>query len=109
MDNELLDGFCLGDIRVEPLTGTIVRDGNETHLPSKSAEVLLWLARNPRRLVERQELLDRVWGEGHGSDESLNHAVADIRHVLGDRTDEPQFIQTVPTRPLPCGVRQVRR
>jgi tetratricopeptide (TPR) repeat protein/DNA-binding winged helix-turn-helix (wHTH) protein len=98
VDNELLDGFYLGSVRVEPLTGTIVRNGESKHLPSKAAEVLLWLAKNPRRLVERDELISRVWGEGHGSADALTHAMVDIRQALGDKSDHPTFIQTVPTR-----------
>lgn len=98
MDNELLDGFFLGGVRVEPLTGSVVRDGKTSHLPSKSMEVLLWLAKNPRHIVTREELLEHVWGHGHGGDVSLNRAVTEIRHALGDKVDDPKFIQTVPTR-----------
>jgi DNA-binding winged helix-turn-helix (wHTH) protein len=58
----------------------IVRDGQAIHLPSKSAEVLLWLARHPRHLVGRQELLAKVWGDG--SREALRHAIGEIRHAL---------------------------
>ena len=98
MDNELLDGFDLGGVRVEPLTGTVTRDGITTHLQSKPVEVLLWLARNPRHIVTREELLEHVWGPGNGGTASLNHAMADIRHALGDKPEDPKFIQTVPTR-----------
>ncbi len=98
MDNELLDGFRLSDVRIEPLTGTVIRDGTTTHLPSKATEVLLWLARNPRHIATREELLERVWGHGHGSNEALTHAITEIRHALGDTPHDPRFIQTVPTR-----------
>ena len=98
MDNELLDGFFLRDIRIEPLTGKVHRSEGVTHLPSKSVEVLLCLAKHPRRLVTREDLLKAVWGKGHGSAEALSHAVGEIRQVLGDHADNPGFVQTVPTR-----------
>lgn len=98
MDNELLDGFDLGGVRVEPLTGSVTRDGITSHLPSKSMEVLLWLARHPRHIVTREELLEHVWGEGQGNAESLTRAVTEIRHALDDKPDDPKFVQTVPTR-----------
>lgn len=98
MENELLDGFFLRDVRVEPSTGTVIRNGQTLHLPSKSAEVLFWLARHPRHLVSRQQLLEQVWGDGAGSREALRHAIGEIRHALDDSARTPRFIQTVPTR-----------
>ena len=98
MENELLDGFRLGEVRVEPLTGTIRRNGDTLHLPSRSVEVLLLLAKHPRRLVSRAELLQRVWGEGRGSSEALNRAIREIRLALDDRPENPRFIQTVRAR-----------
>jgi len=94
----MLDGFLIREKRVEPLTGTVRGDGVETHLPSKSMEVLLYLARNPRSLVSRDALLKKVWGSAGASQESLSHAISEIRHALGDNTDHPEFIQTVPKR-----------
>jgi len=98
MNNELLDGFFLQEVLVEPLIGRVSGTGEPAHLPSKSIEVLLCLAKQPRRLVSREELLAKVWGDGNGSPEALSHAVSEIRHVLGDHADDPVFIQTVPKR-----------
>lgn len=98
MDSDLLQGFYLNDIRVEPLNGE-VRHGDETvHLPPKAMEVLLCLASNPSRLVTRQTLIERVWGSGQGSPELLGRAISEIRHALGDHSDHPRFIQTLPRR-----------
>jgi tetratricopeptide (TPR) repeat protein/DNA-binding winged helix-turn-helix (wHTH) protein len=96
--NELLDGFRLRDKRIEPLTGAVLGEGADSHLPSKSIEVLLCLAMNSRELVSREELLEKVWGDASASQESLNHTISEIRHALGDHTDHPEFIQTVPKR-----------
>ena len=96
--NELLEGFLLREKRIEPLTGSVHADGAEAHLAPKSMEVLLCLAGKPRALVSREELLAEVWGTKDASPESLSHAISDIRHALGDRADQPGFIQTVPKR-----------
>ncbi|MEQ9563221.1 MAG: winged helix-turn-helix domain-containing protein, partial [Woeseiaceae bacterium] len=98
MDKELLDGFLLKGLSVEPTTGQVSDTLGSRHIPSKAMEVLLLLARNSRRLVTRDELLQRVWGDGHGSAEALNHAISEIRHALHDHAATPEFIQTVPTR-----------
>ncbi|MCZ6500285.1 MAG: winged helix-turn-helix domain-containing protein, partial [Gammaproteobacteria bacterium] len=98
MRNALLHGFYLGDVLVEPLKGRVTGQGPPRHLPSKASEVLLHLASRSGELYTRQELLDSIWGDGHGSDEALGHAISELRHALDDHPDDPKYIQTVPTR-----------
>ena len=96
--HELLNGFRLGALSIEPLTGTISGRGEAVHLPSRAIEVLLRLAQRPGELVTRDELLLTVWGDGHGSAEALSHAISDLRHGLGEDASHPVFLQTVPRR-----------
>ena len=96
MKTELLQGFYLGDFFVDPVRGQVVGKGAATHLPPKAAEVLLCLAGKPGEVLPREVLIEKVWGSGHGSSESLSHAVSEIRHALGDHADDPLFIQTLP-------------
>ena len=98
MDNKLLDGFVLNNVQVLPLTGEVAGPDGSTHLPSKAVEVLLLLAKQPRHLVTREEILEKVWGDGQGSAEVLSHAVGEIRHALNDHAATPAYIQTVPKR-----------
>jgi tetratricopeptide (TPR) repeat protein/TolB-like protein/DNA-binding winged helix-turn-helix (wHTH) protein len=98
LNSELLQGFYLGDLFVEPLKGQVSGKGEPRHLPPKAAEVLLCLARTPGELVARDDLLKEVWGQGQGSKEALSHAVGEIRHALGDHADQPVFIQTLRKR-----------
>ncbi|MEX0707579.1 MAG: tetratricopeptide repeat protein [Woeseia sp.] len=98
MRDQFLEGFRLGSLRIDPLTGTVADNGASRHIPSKATEILLVLASRPRQLVTREELLATVWGEGSGSAEALSHAVSELRHGLGDHADHPEFVQTVPRR-----------
>ena len=98
MNADLLKGFYLGDLLIEPAKGRITsRDGN-IHLPPQAAEVLLCLASRPGELVTRQSLLEEAWGADLGSTEALSRAIGEIRHALGDHSDDPEFIQTLPKR-----------
>ena len=99
MDSDLLHGFYLDNVLVEPLKGQVLRDGEPVHLPPKAMEVLLNLASRPTRLVTREALLERVWGAGQGSPEALGRAVSEIRHALGDYPENPRFVQTLPGLP----------
>ena len=98
LNSDLLQGFYLGDVLVEPLKGHVSGPAGEQHIPPKAVEVLLCLASEPGELVTRNKLLKAVWGSGKGSQEALGHAVSEIRHALGDHADEPSFIQTLPRR-----------
>ena len=98
MNADLLQGFYLGDLLVEPPKGRVTGPTGAVHLPPKAVEVLLSLADRPGELVMRETLLEEVWGAEQGSPEALSHAVSEIRHALGDHRDNPEFIQTLPKR-----------
>jgi tetratricopeptide (TPR) repeat protein/DNA-binding winged helix-turn-helix (wHTH) protein len=94
----LLKGFYLQDLLIEPTNGRVSGPGVEAHLKPKAVEVLLHLANRPFELVERDELLQAVWGENGGSPEALTHAVSELRSCCQDHADNPSLIQTVPRR-----------
>ncbi|MBT8092925.1 MAG: tetratricopeptide repeat protein [Gammaproteobacteria bacterium] len=98
MDSKLLQGFYLGDLLIEPLRGRVSGKAGTNRLAPKATEVLLCLAQSPGEVVTRETLLQCAWGDGQGSQEALSHAVGDLRHALGDRADNPKFIQTLPRR-----------
>lgn len=98
MQADLLQGFYLEDLLVEPTKGRVTGRAGSSHLPPKAVEVLLCLASTPGELVTRDALLDAVWGVGLGSQEALSHAVSEIRQALQDHYDEPRFVQTLPKR-----------
>jgi Flp pilus assembly protein TadD/TolB-like protein/DNA-binding winged helix-turn-helix (wHTH) protein len=96
--SDLLQGFYLRDLLVTPLKGQVSGGAEPVHLPPKAMEVLLCLAAESGELVTRETLMEKVWGEGQGSQEALNHAVSEIRRALDDHSDHPQFVQTLPKR-----------
>ena len=57
MKAELLQGFYLGDVFVEPLKGSVTGRGFSEHLAPRAMEVLLQLAMTPSSLVTRERLL----------------------------------------------------
>jgi tetratricopeptide (TPR) repeat protein/TolB-like protein/DNA-binding winged helix-turn-helix (wHTH) protein len=98
LNSDLLQGFYLDSLLIEPLKGQVTGRAGSRHLPPKAVEVLLCLARAPGDLVTREDLLNAVWGSGRGSQEALGHAVSEIRHALDDHADDPHYVQTLPKR-----------
>lgn len=98
MNSELLQGFYLRDLLVDPLKGQVTGRAGSEHLPPTAMEVLLCLASSGGELVTRESLIEKVWGADQGSQEALSHAVSEIRHALDDHPDDPKFVQTLPRR-----------
>src|SRR3954451_10822227 len=75
----------------------IVKAGEVLPVEPKAFRVLLFLLRNPHRLITKDELLDAVWNDCAVSENSLTRSIALLRRLLGGDTREPRYIATVPT------------
>ena len=91
-------GFQMGDWTVRPVAGVLAGCDGEKHLQPKSMDVLLCLARAGNDIVERDVLINEVWGRTAVSDEPLTRCIHEIRRALADSADKPTYIQTVPKR-----------
>ena len=97
-EQELQNGFRLGDWRVEPSLNRIAGPQGESHLEPKVMDVFLCLACNAGGVVSRRELESAVWGRAIVSDQTLTNCVSELRRALGDNRAEPRFIETIPKR-----------
>ncbi len=61
-------------------------------------DVLVCLAERAGEVVTRQEIVDRVWATEFISDNTLTHAVTELRNALGDDARNPSFIETIHRR-----------
>lgn len=86
--------YRFGDIVVDAPAHTLVRAGALQQIEPKTFAVLLALLRRPGELLERDELLDLVWGHRHVTPGVLTRAIAQLRHALDDDSHHPRYIQT---------------
>ena len=61
-------------------------------------DVLAHLAGANGELVKREELLQSVWGNEAADLEALKQCVNELRQVLGDRRENPHYIEAIPER-----------
>jgi DNA-binding winged helix-turn-helix (wHTH) protein/tetratricopeptide (TPR) repeat protein len=87
--------YRFGDILVEPSAHRLERDGQPLPLEPKAYMVLTVLLRHVGELVRKDELLDAAWGHHHVTPGVLNRAVSQLRHALGDSSEQPHYIATV--------------
>ncbi len=65
-------------------------------LTRKSAQVLLELCAHAGKTLSRAHLLDTVWRGTMPTPEVVTQAIKELRRALGDDTQIPQYIETVP-------------
>jgi TolB-like protein len=94
----LLQGFQFAGLEVRPLEGEIRGPLGVSHVHPKAMEVFVCLAQRPGQVVQRNEVLDQVWGHHHGSDRALTRCISELRRAIGDREDAKRVIETIPKR-----------
>ncbi|HEY6993891.1 MAG TPA: AAA family ATPase [Xanthobacteraceae bacterium] len=86
--------FTLGQVRFDPRTGELCRNGSVVKLTPRAAAVLCALAESAQQLVTKQELLDRVWGGRAVGDDALTSCIQELRGALDDDARRPRYIET---------------
>jgi len=76
------------------------KHGLRLKLPEQPFQVLVVLLENPGEIVTREDLRNRLWpGDTFVDfDHGLNNAVMRLREVLGDSSENPRFVETIPRR-----------
>jgi len=88
----------IGAWRVDAARDQISKDGATVKLERRSMQLLLCLAEQPGQILSVEQLLDRVWAGVVVTLDSVYHAVASLRRILGDDTKEPTYIANIPRR-----------
>ncbi|MEV4636709.1 winged helix-turn-helix domain-containing protein [Actinoplanes sp. NPDC049548] len=78
-------------LRLDLRPRTAVLDGKVLDLSRLEYELLVFLARNPRQVFSRSQLLGHVWGHTHTTVRTVDVHVSRLRTKLGD----PEIVTTV--------------
>ena len=85
-----------GGIRIEPHTRRVVVNGEDRSLTAREFDLLWTLARSPRRVFNRDQLLDLVWGFTEYVDPStVTVHVRRLREKIEADPSDPRYIETV--------------
>lgn len=76
----------------------MLKDGYPIQLQAKAFDLLLVLLENPGRVVEKDELMNRVWHGQAVEEANLTVHMSALRKALGERAGEHRYIVTVPGR-----------
>ena len=89
--------YRLGALTVDFANHMVLLHGQELRLRALEYRVLSELAARAGRVVTYDRLIQRVWGEGAGSDlRPLRTVMTALRQKLGDEASNPRYIFTEP-------------
>jgi TolB-like protein/Flp pilus assembly protein TadD len=90
--------YQFGPFRLDADERVLVRDGRVVPLPAKALSTLLALVASRGHLVEKGVLMNEVWPNEFVEEGNLAQHIFMLRKALGETTESPKYIETVPRR-----------
>jgi two-component system response regulator MprA/two-component system response regulator TrcR len=85
----------VGDLEVNTATREVRRGEREIELTNREYELLEFMAKNPRRVLSRDFLLDRVWDQESGIPTNVVDVYIGYLRKKVDAPDETKLIRTI--------------
>jgi DNA-binding winged helix-turn-helix (wHTH) protein len=91
---------CFGDFCLDLKKEELFKDSTRIKLQGKVYQALMALLEKPGELVTREELRMQLWPSNThvNYDANVNTTVNKLRQVLGDSTEQPVYVETIPRK-----------
>lgn len=90
--------YDFADFRLDLSEKVLLKNGKTVSLTPKVFETLQLLVENAGRLLEKDELIEKIWQGRFVEESNLTFNIKMLRKALSDSADKPRFIETVPRR-----------
>jgi len=90
--------YDFGRFRLKPAQRVLLREGEPVPLTPKVFDILITLVEKSGQVVEKDDLMKRVWPTTFVEEGNLTQNVSLLRKALGETPGGTQFIETVPRR-----------
>ena len=102
--------YEFGPFRLDPGERRLSREGQPITLRAKIFETLCVLVEAHGLLVDKDELIKRVWPDAVVEEGNLAHNISALRKILGEPATGQKYVETVPGRGyrFVAGVREVQ-
>jgi DNA-binding response OmpR family regulator len=85
-----------GDLRLDAATHSVTRGERNIALTATEFDLLWFLARHPRQVFNREQLLNQVWGyDYYGDDSTVTVHIRRLREKIECDPGQPEVILTV--------------
>ena len=83
-------------LEIDAATREVLREGRALRLTAKEFDLLYFLARHPRRVFSRQQLMARVWGYESALDTgTVTVHIRRLREKIEPDPSRPRFLETL--------------
>jgi len=90
--------YEFGPFRLDAGEHLLLRDGEAVPLTPKAFDLLVALVERQGRLLEKEELLKKVWPDTFVEEANLASNISQLRKALGEGENGHRYIETVPKR-----------
>lgn len=89
-----------GVFEIDLNAGELRKNGAKVKLDGQPFQILVMLAEHSGEVVKREELYAALWPTDPPDDldHGLNNSIMKLRDVLGDSSETPRFVETLPRR-----------
>ncbi|HEY6120014.1 MAG TPA: tetratricopeptide repeat protein [Pyrinomonadaceae bacterium] len=98
MEEQKNHSYAFGRFSLDSGERLLLRDREAVPLTPKAFDILLTLVEKNGRVVEKDDLMKRVWPNTFVEEGNLTQNVSLLRKALGESANGIQFIETVPRR-----------
>jgi TolB-like protein/DNA-binding winged helix-turn-helix (wHTH) protein/Flp pilus assembly protein TadD len=98
MSHQLESIYEFGPFRIDVGRRLLLREGETVSLTSKSFDTLLVLIERRGEIVNKDELMKRLWPDTIVEENNLTQQISMLRKALGERANEHRYVLTVPGR-----------
>jgi DNA-binding winged helix-turn-helix (wHTH) protein/TolB-like protein len=90
--------YEFGPFRIDTVKRLLLHDGEPVALKSKCFEMLLVLAEARGEVLDKDELMRRVWPDTIVEESNITVYISTLRKALGENPQEHRYIVTIPGR-----------
>lgn len=90
--------ISFGPFRLFPKSRLLEKEGSPLHVGGRALDILIFLAGRPGEVVDKRELIKRIWADVNVDEGSLRFHVAALRKALGDTGKSARYVVNVPGR-----------
>jgi DNA-binding winged helix-turn-helix (wHTH) protein/Tol biopolymer transport system component len=95
MNQKTKQFYVFGPFSLDASSRLLLKDGQPVSLPPKAVETLIVLVQNAGQLVDKDELMKKVWQDTFVEEGNLTKNIFVLRKSLAE-IDREQYIETIP-------------
>lgn len=88
--------FEFDEFRADPVRRRLLRAGEPVAVTPKALSILVVLLERAGEVVDKAELIEKVWPGAFVTEANLTQNVFSLRKSLGERANEPRYVLTIP-------------